>query len=257
MSTPQAPGPLIGRGRSADVFDLGNGRVLRRYRYPIDVRFEALIMRHLHQAGYPVPVVYDADGADLVMERLDGTDMLAAIVQRPWTVRRHARMLADLHNRLHEITAPPDWKPGRGDKVLHLDLHPANVMLTSRGPVVIDWVNAQSGTPGVDVAMAYLIMTTSDLDLIPLWLRTAAMWLRHVLVREFLRNVRDEPWPHIAKAAEARIADRNTRSSEVPRLHRAVQRAAQRANDREADGPVPGSESENGTGRVHPERDAG
>jgi len=225
MSATATPGPLIGRGRSADVYDVGGGRVLRRYRYPVDVQPEALIMRHLHQAGYPVPVVYDADGSDLVMERLDGTDMLAALVRRPWTVRQHARMLAGLHDRLHEIAAPAGWNPGRGDRVVHLDLHPANVMLTSRGPVVIDWVNAQSGTPGADVAMAYLIMTTSDLDLVPVWLRTAALWLRHVLVREFLQTVRDEPWPHIAVAAEARIADRNTRPSEVPRLHRAVQHA--------------------------------
>jgi aminoglycoside phosphotransferase (APT) family kinase protein len=252
MSTPDAPGALIGRGRSADVYDIGDGRVLRRYRYPIDVQSEALIMRHLEQAGYPVPKVYEADGTDMVMERLDGSDMLAAIVARPWTVRRHARTLADLHNRLHEITAPPGWNPGRGNKVVHLDLHPANVMLTSRGPVVIDWVNAQSGTPGADVAMAYLLMTTSDLDLIPAWLRLAAMWLRYVLSREFLRGARDEPWPYLAMVADARIADRNTRPSEVPRLRRAVERAAQRASGREADGHVSGSKSSDRDGRVRP-----
>jgi aminoglycoside phosphotransferase (APT) family kinase protein len=49
--------------------------------------------------------------------------------------------------------------------VLHLDLHPANVMLTGGGPVVIDWTNARVGPAGADVAMAYLIMgsaTTSS-----------------------------------------------------------------------------------------------
>ena len=213
-------------------------------------------MRHVGQAGYPVPAVYDTDGTDLVMERLDGTDMLAAIVQRPWTVRRHARTLADLHNRLHEIPAPPGWRTGHGDKVVHMDLHPANVMLTSRGPVVIDWPNAHAGSPGADVAMAYLLMTTSDLDLVPLWLRPAATWLRHVLVQEFLRGVRDEPWAYVAVTAEARLADRNTRPSEVPRLHRAVQRAAG-AYPREADGHVPGSKGGGGNGRVDPEQDAG
>ena len=30
--TAGAPGALIGRGRRADVYDLGDGRVLRRYR---------------------------------------------------------------------------------------------------------------------------------------------------------------------------------------------------------------------------------
>lgn len=32
--------------------------------------------------------------------------------------------------------------------VLHLDFHPANVMLTSGGPVVIDWTNARAGPAG-------------------------------------------------------------------------------------------------------------
>lgn len=262
MSAEQVPGALIGRGRSADVYGTGDGRVLRRYRYPVDVQPEALIMRYVRQAGYPVPTVYDAGGTDIVMERLDGTDMLAAIVARPWTVREHARTLAGLHDRLHEISAPPGWKPGRGeelvhgDKVVHLDLHPANVMLTSRGPVVIDWANAQSGTPGADVAMAYLLMTTSDLGLIPLWRRPPAMWLRHVLVREFLRTVRDEPWPYVARAAGARIADINTRPPEVARLRRVAGRC-ERARRREGDGHVPGSKSSDADDRAGPERDAG
>ena len=46
-----------------------------------------------------------------------------------------------MHNRLHVVEAPPGLRTGFGPgrAVLHLDLHPANVMLTSRGPVVIDW----------------------------------------------------------------------------------------------------------------------
>ena len=44
--------------------------------------------------------------------------------------------------------------------MLHLDLHPGNVMFTARGPVVIDWTNARAGAPAADVAMAYLIMAS-------------------------------------------------------------------------------------------------
>jgi Ser/Thr protein kinase RdoA (MazF antagonist) len=51
-----------------------------------------------------------------------------------------------------------------GDEVLHLDLHPANVMLTSSGPVVIDGTNARAGPAGPIVAMAYLIMGSSEVD---------------------------------------------------------------------------------------------
>lgn len=221
------PGPLIGTGRSADVYDLGRGRVLRRFRIPFDVSAEAEMMRHLAQAGYPVPEVFDADGRDLVMERLDGRDMLAELGQRPWRIPQHARTLADLHNRLHAVTAPPGWPEtlGPGTAVLHLDLHPGNVMLTSRGPVVIDWTNARAGAAGADVAMAYLIMATSDVDLIPAPLRPVVRLLRAALFRSFLGAVRDDPMPHLARVARARLTDRNTRPAEAERLRKVIARA--------------------------------
>jgi aminoglycoside phosphotransferase (APT) family kinase protein len=225
-------GEWIGAGRSADVYAIGQGRVLRRYRAPIDVQAEAEIMTYLHRAGYPVPQVHDAAGRDLVMDRLDGRDMLADFGRRPWLIRRHARTLADLHNRLHQIPAPAGLarfgiSSAAGDRVLHLDLHPANVMLTANGPVVIDWVNARAGPAGADVAMAYLIMATSDIDLVPAYLRPIVAQLRAVLFRDFLAAVTDDMRPFIAEVARARMADRNTRPSELARLSRIAEQAEQ------------------------------
>jgi len=238
MLSGETPGRLLGSGRSADVYALGESRVLRRYRVPIDVGAEARLMRYLSAAGYPVPEVFDADGRDLVLERLDGTDMLADVGRRPWLVRRHAQTLAALHDRLHQIAAPADLPAvahpgggapasGQGSAVLHMDLHPGNVMLTSRGPVVIDWVGARAGAGGTDVAMAYLIMTTAETDLIPIWLRPVVGPLRAAFCRRFAAGVRDSPWPHIASAARLRMADINTRPSEARRLQRMAERAEQ------------------------------
>ena len=42
--------------------------------------------------------------------------------------------------------------------ILHLDLHPANVLRTERGAVVIDWRNAAEGPGDLDTAMSALIL---------------------------------------------------------------------------------------------------
>jgi aminoglycoside phosphotransferase (APT) family kinase protein len=228
MPSTQAPGPLVGAGRTCDVYDVGQGRVLRRYRVPRGVEAEAAIMRYLDEAGYPVPKVYDAEEPDLIMERLDGRDMLAELGRKPWLVRPYGRLLAQLHNRLHEIQAPPGLGPAfePGDRMLHLDLHPANVMLTSRGPVVIDWSGVRAGAPGADVAIAYLIMASSDVDLIPMALRPVVGGLRASLLRQFLAEAHDDPKPYIPSAAIARMRDPNVRPVEIDRLRRMAEQAA-------------------------------
>jgi aminoglycoside phosphotransferase (APT) family kinase protein len=101
----------------------------------------------------------------MVIERIDGPDMVAMMSKRPWAIPRLGRALADLHSRLHELAAP-DWlhdaPVGRGDRLLHLDLHPLNVMMSPRGPVVIDWTGACRGDPADDVALAWVLMAAGE-----------------------------------------------------------------------------------------------
>jgi tRNA A-37 threonylcarbamoyl transferase component Bud32 len=140
-------------GREADVFALDDGRVLRRYRDGSDATREAALMAYLHDRGYPVPTVHSADGAEIVMERLDGPTMSEALLARTFTIPEGAIMLADLLSRLHRI--PGQSGPGT---VGHYDLHPDNVLLTSRGPVVIDWRNGRDGPADLDTAFSALIL---------------------------------------------------------------------------------------------------
>lgn len=220
MPADHQPGPLIGAGRAADVFALGRDRVLRRYRAGHSAEPEAAVMTYLAQAGFPVPRVYDASGPDLILERLTGRDMLADLLARPWLARRHAATLARLHDRLHAIAAPPALRVAfpPGDRVLHLDLHPANVMLTGAGPVVIDWNNVAAGTPAADVAMAWLILSTSEMDPPPPLLRPAIGSIRSTLVRRFRALAGDDPGPELARVARVRMRDPNIRPAEVARL---------------------------------------
>ena len=79
---------LIASGRDADVFDLGDGRVLRRHRDGRPATKQADLLRYAAAHGYAVPKLYDATGPDLVLEKLDGPEMQQAL--RPWNGRRLA-----------------------------------------------------------------------------------------------------------------------------------------------------------------------
>jgi aminoglycoside phosphotransferase (APT) family kinase protein len=183
---------LLARGRAADVFAAGPGRVLRRYREgePHDAAVEAAVMEHARAHGFPVPEVYDAGGRDLVMARVDGPTMLADLSRRPWRVRAHGRTLADLHRRLHAIAAPDGLRCplGRGEHLVHLDLHPDNVLISRDGPVVIDWSNASRGEAADDVALTWVIMATSVVPG-PAPFRMLAGAGRGLLVNAFLAGV--------------------------------------------------------------------
>jgi len=141
------PGPLLGRGREADVYDLGDGRVLRRYRRGRDATLEAEAMRVVRSAGVSCPTVFDADGSDIVMERIGGVTLATDMARRPWTVAAAGRTLASLHTQLHRVPAPATItrRVSHGDALLHLDLHPENVIVSSTGPVLIDWANVAMG----------------------------------------------------------------------------------------------------------------
>jgi aminoglycoside phosphotransferase (APT) family kinase protein len=228
------PGPLVGRGRNADVYDIGNGRVLRRYRDARPVRLveaEAQVMTQARAAGVPVPEVFDVTGADIVMERVAGPTMLQAIAQRPWTAGAQARQLARLHNLVHQVPAAglPEILTGpfRGDTepvsendvLLHRDLHPLNVILTATGPTIIDWEGAGPGPAVVDVAMTWVIVGFSEVS----GSSPAAAVTRQVqraFTRAFLRAAgpADERWR--LDALRHRLADPNVLPSEAARLER-------------------------------------
>jgi aminoglycoside phosphotransferase (APT) family kinase protein len=147
---------LLASGREADVYALDDRRVLRRYRREADVTGEVAAMRYLAGLGYPVPAVYEAAGADMVLERLDGPTMAQAFHTGEFTIDEGAALLADLLRRLHEVPPWPGADPA--SRILHLDLHPENVLLTARGPVVIDWCNARPGDPDLDTGLTALIL---------------------------------------------------------------------------------------------------
>jgi aminoglycoside phosphotransferase (APT) family kinase protein len=226
-------GALIASGRDGDIFEFGAGMVLRKTRDGRSIEHEARVMRYAAEQGYPVPEVHDvrANGSEIIMERIDGPLMMGPMAKRPWTISRYASLLADLHDQLHEIPAPP-WlgeSLDGGDRLVHLDLHPLNVLLSARGPVVIDWSNAARGSGLSDVALTYVLLTCPEMPG-PKVLQIAARPARESLARLFARRYQGKDLTEsIAVAAERKTLDRHMTRDEVANLHRLALRMRRKA----------------------------
>lgn len=215
-------GSRIGHGRTAQVYAWGEGQVIKLY----EARFgrgeavrEARGSRSVHAAGVAAPAAGDVVELDgrfgVVLERIDGPSMMQAIAARPWRIFGLARMLAETQVAMHARTAPglrrmkdrlaagieraDPLPPGYrqvalralaalpdGDAICHGDYHPDNVILTGRGPVIIDWANVALGSPWADVVRTVLLLRYG----IPPDGRAAGLLLlaRNLFCRAYLRR---------------------------------------------------------------------
>ena len=186
-------GPLIARGRTAELFAWGDAQVLKLLHdwCPTHwVSHEVEVGRRLATTNLPLPRVLAVIGVGgqrgILYERVDGPSMLDLIARRPWLASRMAALLAELHVAIHarpghgfprlkeglerEIGRAADLSPVQKERIVaklrrlpdggalcHSDFHPGQVLLSPRGPVVIDWLTAQCGPPPADVARTLLL----------------------------------------------------------------------------------------------------
>jgi thiamine kinase-like enzyme len=187
-------------------------------------------MEYLAGHGYPVPQVEELseDGCNLAMQRIVGPSMVEQLGRAPWNVRRQADTLAELHSRLHEIP-PPDFLPpapfGEGPSILHMDLHPLNVLLSDAGPVVIDWTSACIGDPDDDVALAWLLMSAGEIPGGRLRARLLGIG-RSLLTTRFAGHFDQRSLqPRLEAVAAWKATDANLSTAEVDALWRTVRQA--------------------------------
>ena len=197
---------MAGRRRSDD-WDRGRA-VLKLYRPGFGRHgAEAAALTLLDGTGVAPRLLerVQVEGRDgLVLQRLDGMDMLAVLQRRPWRLAALARVLARTARRIHQLKAPPELPdvvgvlgdriaaaelPGdlrgfanrtlaglpAGDQLCHGDLHPGNAIVTGDQARVIDWPAATRGTPTADVARTLLLLRQSD----PVARHTVARARRH------------------------------------------------------------------------------
>jgi uncharacterized protein (TIGR02172 family) len=183
----------IAIGFTAEIFAWREGFVLKLFkqgRSRNSVEYEARLSRIVHASGLPVPAVGDIVEVDgrygLELEWIDGRSMLEVLTQKPWLVTGYARQLAELQADMHTRSVPElptqqeilirkitqadrlseDVRQAalkalekfpEEDKLCHGDFHPGNILMTRRGPVIIDWIDATRGSPVMDVARSSLL----------------------------------------------------------------------------------------------------
>lgn len=148
---------LLWEGRASKIFEVGDGKVLRRFKGDGDPHREAAFMRAALGGGVSCPRIFEVLPDELVLERIDGATMHEVLNRdgSPRALASAASELAALHDRVHAITRD-------GCALVHNDLHWKNIVEADTGPVLLDWSNAEWGDPAVDVALTWVILMTSS-----------------------------------------------------------------------------------------------
>ncbi len=191
---------LLAVGREAEVYLEPDGRVLKLYFEPGDserAAGELTLSTALRAAGHPVPAILGSTVVDgrpgVLMERLIGSELLAALERRPQRILTAAGVLATTHAEMHALPAPdvlPDLVDvlrrrithagllsdpqldqvltlldalPRGNAVCHGDFHLANMFGTWDDVTVIDWAGSARGHHLADVARTELLHRTATL----------------------------------------------------------------------------------------------
>lgn len=206
------PGKLLGSGRRADVYEIDQAWVLRREREGGgDAAAEGAVMAHVHAHGYPVPRVRPSGSrTDLVMERLSGPTVLQACLAGTLDGTEAGSLLARLLRELHAVPALRSTDPAV--RVLHLDLHPENVILTPDGPRVIDWSDAAEGDPGLDWAASAVVLAQAAVA------GDSLSALAEVMLTALLAGPSPLTRPALAEALRRRAANPTMTETEVELL---------------------------------------
>ena len=218
---------LLGIGRTAEVYAWGEGKILKLFRQEMQrewIMSEARVSRIVAEAGLAAPALEDIIEVDgrlgIIFERIAGLSMLDDLVRRPWLLFRYARQFAEVHVALHacrrsELPSQRDgliraieYAPGLpetarqqvlaallrlpdGDAVCHGDYHPDNLIISPRGPIVLDWMTGTHGNPAADVARTMLLFRIAVLpEGMPATKRAVTQIVRRTFLAAYLRAYR-------------------------------------------------------------------
>lgn len=183
---------LLTQGSTADIYAWEEGKVLKLFREHTQWHAnEVTATKAALNSGLPVPEVFsgliEVDKKEgIIFERIDGLSMTEYLNKHPHKVEAYARSTAMLHSQVHstvrdELPALAEiltWSIQQldsvgkdiknvvldilrdlpvGEKLCHNDYYPNNIIVSPRGPIIIDWAMGTKGNPDADFARTWLI----------------------------------------------------------------------------------------------------
>ena len=218
-------GQLIARGRTAEVYQYGEGRVLKLFYswYPdMYVEREAEHTKRIVQSGIRAPMVYGMVGIEerkgIIFQQLRGETYLNIISRQGFSLPEYTKKMAKIHTqilahedaslsslkaRLHDSISGLPNLPGElkkfclqildelpdGNAICHFDFHPDQIMQTTNGDYVIDWSSLCRGNPCADIARTSYLLTMSTTQHLPWLLRILIKIMRATMHRIYIKQM--------------------------------------------------------------------
>jgi len=187
-------GNLIGRGRTADVFELNENKILKLYHENFPKRWvqgeydtSKYVQDHLDFVPRVFELIEYQGKHGIIFEKIEGITLVEYLLKNPIKIFKVVKQIAKLHVELHsieylekdnqkeffryDIKRVKELDETTKDKILlildkfpadnkicHRDFHPDNIMHSKKGMIVIDWMTATSGSPAGDVARTFYIL---------------------------------------------------------------------------------------------------
>lgn len=192
-------GKLIGRGNTAEVFELSDKEVLKLFyeKMPFEyIEKEHKTSKVINHLGIPSPNVGEFMEIDntlgIIYEKITGKSFTQVLSSQPLLLKKNAHIFAELQVSFHEkrtdklplqkeylsrnisgtnllskeekelILSHLSQLP-EDNKVCHGDYHSDNIMLMDGKAKILDWMTGTSGNPCADVARTLIIMRYSYL----------------------------------------------------------------------------------------------
>lgn len=195
---------IIGRGGMSVVYKISDDLAVKVFRQGItyvDVLHEYDMSHRAYELGMPTPKPYSIENIGqqygIIYELLEGDTLSKVMSDNPENLEQYAEQMADIYRQLHSTVitssnAIPNAHTNEeqaikrliplfgkdasdklltilstipsGNRLLHCDLHPRNIMLHHGRMMIIDMGEVGYGNPIMDIAHAHALMTSGLVD---------------------------------------------------------------------------------------------